>query len=49
LVLHGKRYESIIDAVNAGEATNRFAAMRLLKNRKRKDWNYISPSKVIEK
>lgn len=47
--INGNRYESINQAVNADEATNCFAAMRLLRYKKRKDWNYLFASKVIEK
>ena len=49
IIANGKKYDSINDAVDAGEAKDRFQAYRLLKNLKRKDWNYLSPLKVIKK
>nr|ALO63175.1 putative GIY YIG homing endonuclease [Chloromonas perforata] len=35
IIANGKEYDSITEAVNAGETENRFIAMRLLKNKKR--------------
>lgn len=49
IIANGKNYASIIDAVQAGEAKNRFEVMRKLKNVKYKDWNYQSPAKRIDK
>lgn len=49
IIANGREYESIIDAIDAGEAKDRFEALRKLKNVKRKDWNYLSPEKRIPK
>jgi hypothetical protein len=49
IIANGKYYSSISEAVAAGEAKDRFEAMRKLKNPKHKDWNYQSPEKYINK
>lgn len=49
IIGNGKHYDSIRDAVDDGQARDRFHAYRLLKNPKRKDWNYLSPEKRIKK
>lgn len=49
IIANGKVYSSINDAVAAGEAKDRFEAMRKLNNSKHKDWNYQSPEKYINK
>lgn len=49
ILANGKFYASINDAIAAGEAKDRFVAMRRLKNPKYKDWNYQSPEKQIIK
>jgi len=49
IIANGKLYDSIVDAVIAGEAKDRFQAMRFLKSQKYKDWNYVSPEKSIDK
>lgn len=49
IIANGKFYESINEAIANGEATDRFQAMRRLKNPKYKDWNYQSPEKQIKK
>ena len=46
IIANGKKYDSINDAVAAGEAIDRFKAYALLKNPKLKDWNYLSPLKA---
>lgn len=43
IIANGKEYTSIMAAVTAGEAKDRFEAMRKLKNIKKRDWNYVSP------
>jgi hypothetical protein len=45
IIANGKEYSSINDAVAAGEAKDRFEAMRKLKNPKKKDWFYVSEEK----
>jgi hypothetical protein len=49
IIADGIEYNSIMDAVRDNRAKNRFIAYRLLKNPKRKDWNYLSPKKRIDK
>lgn len=49
IIVNDKFYDSIVDAVAAGEATDRFQAMRRLKSFKYKNWNYHSPDKKIDK
>lgn len=49
IIANGKRYASISEAVAAGEAKDRFQALRRLKAKKWKDWNYVSPDKRIDK
>lgn len=49
IIANGQHYESITDAVDDGQAKDRFHAYRLLKNPKRKDWNYLTPEKRINK
>lgn len=49
IIANGREYESIVDAVAAGEANDRFEALRKLKNGKQKNWNYLSPEKHIPK
>jgi group I intron endonuclease len=49
IIVNDKVYDSITDAVNAGEAKNRYQAMRFLKSMKNKNWNYISIDKKIDK
>lgn len=41
IIVNGKSYDSIGDAVIAGEAKDRFEAIRKLKNPKKKNWNYL--------
>jgi hypothetical protein len=38
-----------MDAVNDKRARDRFQAYRYLKDKKRKDWNYLLPTKRINK
>jgi len=38
-----------MDSVRAGEAKDRFQAMRYLKSKSRLDWNYRNPEKHINK
>lgn len=47
IIANGKFYTSITEAIAAGEAKDRFQAMRRLKNPKYTDWNYQSPEKKI--
>jgi predicted GIY-YIG superfamily endonuclease len=49
IIANGKKYDSINEAVAAGEAKTRYTVMRRLKNPNFKDWNYLSPDKVVEK
>lgn len=49
IIANGRLYDSIVDAVKAGEAKDRFQAMRRLKSQQWKDWNYCSPEKQISK
>jgi GIY-YIG catalytic domain len=49
IIANGREYESIVDAVAAGEAKDRFEALRKLKNVKLKNWNYLSTEKYINK
>jgi hypothetical protein len=49
IIADGIEYKSIMDAFRDGRASNRQIAYRLLKNPKRKDWNYLSPKKRIDK
>lgn len=49
IIANGNSYNSIVEAVNAGEAENRFVFMRKLKNPKLKDWNSCSSEKRVEK
>lgn len=49
IIVNGKLYESILSPVEAGEAKDRFQAMRRLKSLKHKNWNYQSKDKVIDK
>jgi GIY-YIG catalytic domain len=49
IIANGREYESIVDAVLAGEAKDRFEAFRKLKNVKLKNWNYLSTEKKINK
>ncbi len=45
IIANGNQYSSINDAVAAGEAKDRFEAMRKLKNPKKKDWYYVYQEK----
>jgi len=49
IIANGKLYNSISEAVAAGEAKDRFQAMRRLKSRRWQNWNYVSLNKRIEK
>jgi predicted GIY-YIG superfamily endonuclease len=49
IIANGNYYDSIKEAVEAGEVLTRSMAYRRLKNKKYKDWNYVSPEKVIDK
>jgi len=49
IIANGKNYDSIMDSVRAGEAKDRFQAMRRLKSQSRPDWNYKNPEKHINK
>lgn len=49
IIANGKHYNSIYEAVDAGEAKDRFQAMRRLKAKKWTDWNYVSPDKHVDK
>jgi hypothetical protein len=49
IIANGNYYDSIRDAVLAGEAVNRSMAWRKLVDLRRKDWNYVSPAKKIDK
>jgi hypothetical protein len=49
IIVNDKQYPSIDSAVAAGEAKDRFEAMRRLKNPKYKNWNYVSLAKRIDK
>jgi len=49
IIANNKHYDSIMDAVRAGEARDRFQAMRRLKSQSRPDWNYKNPEKYINK
>jgi predicted GIY-YIG superfamily endonuclease len=49
IIANGREYSSIISAVNAGEAKDRFQVIQRLKNLKYKNWNYLSPEKRIDK
>lgn len=49
IMVNGKEYSSINEAVTAGLAIDRFQAMRYLKSRKHKNWNYVSLEKKIDK
>lgn len=49
IIADGVRYESITDAIKDNRAKDRFQAYRFLKNPKKKDWNYLSPEKRIDK
>ena len=49
IIANGTSYESIMAAVRDGQAKDRFQAMRFLKAKSRRDWNYISPEKRINK
>lgn len=48
IIVNDKVYDSIVAAVAAGEATDRFQAMRRLKSFKYKNWNYYSNDKAID-
>lgn len=49
IIANGKPYSSIKQAVEAGEAKDRFEAGRRLKSQKHKDWNYQSLEKKLIK
>ena len=49
IIANGKNYDSIADSVRAGEAKDRFQAMRRLKSKSWPDWNYRNPEKHINK
>ena len=49
IIVNGTPYSSIMAAVDAGEAKDRFQAMRRLKSLKFPNWNYQSPEKFIKK
>ena len=51
IIANGKDYDSIMDSVKAGEAKDRFQAMRRLKSKSRLDLNYRTnpPKKHINK
>lgn len=49
IIIRGIEYPSINNAIEAGEAKDRFQATRRLKSLKYKDWNYKSEEKKINK
>nr|AYQ95301.1 hypothetical protein [Uronema sp. CCAP 334/1] len=49
IIADGIEYESITAALNDGRAKVRYEAYRFLKSKKKKDWNYLSPKKRIDK
>lgn len=49
IIANGKEYPSIVSAVSAGEAKDRFEAMRRLKDVNDLSWNYKDPKKRIDK
>ncbi len=49
IIADGIQYESIMDAVNDKRAKDRFQVYRYFKDKKRKDWNYLLPTKRIDK
>jgi hypothetical protein len=49
IIANGNYYDSIKAALEAGEVRTRSMAYRRLKNKNYKDWNYLSPNKIIEK
>lgn len=49
IIINGKLYSSILSAVEAGEAKDRFQAMKRLKSLKYSNWNYQSANKFIDK
>lgn len=49
IIANGKFYSSILEAVAAGEAKDKFQAMRRLKSAKYENWNYKNPAKYIDK
>jgi len=49
IIANGIYYDSIMYCVRAGEAKDRFQAMRYLKSKSRCNWNYINPEKRINK
>jgi len=49
IIVNNKEYSSIMEAVAAGEAKDRFQAMRRLRSLKHKNWNYLSLAKKVNK
>lgn len=49
IIANGKYYDSIIASVKAGEAKDRFQALRFSKGKSRPNWNYINVEKRIDK
>jgi len=49
IIANGTHYDSIVACVRAGEARDRFQAMRNLKSRSKPNWNYLNPDKRINK
>jgi len=49
IIANGKYYDSIIASVRAGEAKDRFQAMRYLKSQSKPNWNYVNVEKRIDK
>jgi len=49
IIANGTYYDSIMSCVRAGQAKDRFQAMRYLKSKSRCNWNYINPEKRINK
>jgi len=49
IIANGTQYDSIVACVRAGEATDRFQAMRYLKSKSKPNWNYLNPDKRVNK